>query len=72
MAEKYWDKKCKCGKKLNPDEIAMFYKLYGRYEKQENDRQLLCTECLCKELGITGKEYSEKIREFREQGCNLF
>jgi len=72
MAEKYWDKKCSCGKKLNPDEVAMFYKLYGRYEKQEDNRQLLCKECLCKELGITSKEYSEKAREFREQGCNLF
>ena len=72
MAEKYWDKKCSCGKKLNPDEVAMFYKLYGRYERQEDNRQLLCKECLCKELGITSKEYSEKAREFREQGCNLF
>jgi phosphoadenosine phosphosulfate reductase len=72
MALKYWDKKCKCGKKLNPDEVAMFYKMYGRYENQEDNRQLLCKECLCKELGITTKEYSLKIREFREQDCNLF
>jgi phosphoadenosine phosphosulfate reductase len=72
MAEKYWDKKCKCNKKLNPDEVAMFYKMYGRYENQEDNRQLLCKECLCKELGITTKEYSLKIREFREQDCNLF
>jgi phosphoadenosine phosphosulfate reductase len=55
MAEKYWDKKCKCGQKLNPDEVAMFYKLYGRYEGKEDNRVLLCKKCLCKELGITPK-----------------
>ena len=74
MAEKYWNKSCsKCGKaKLNPDEIAMFYKLYGRYEEKEDNRELMCKDCLCKELGITPKEYSLKVQEFRKQGCNLF
>lgn len=72
MAEKYWDKKCLCGKKLNPDEIAMFYKIFGRYENQEDNRQLLCKKCLCEKLNITTKEYSEKVMEFRKQGCNLF
>jgi phosphoadenosine phosphosulfate reductase len=72
MAEKYWNKKCKCGKKLNPDEIAMFYKLYGRYEGQEDNRQLFCKDCLCEQLGITTKEYADKVMEFRKSGCNLF
>ena len=75
MAEKYWDKKCDCGKKLNPDEIAMNYKLFGRYEDisaNEDNRQLYCKECMCKKLGITSKEYSEKVMEFRLQGCELF
>ena len=75
MAEKYWDKKCDCGKKLNPDEIAMNYKLFGRYEDisaNEDNRQLYCKECMCKKLGITSKEYTEKVKEFRLQGCELF
>ena len=75
LAEKYWDKKCDCGKKLNPDEIAMNYKLFGRYEDisaNEDNRQLYCKECMCKKLGITSKEYSEKVMEFRLQGCELF
>ena len=75
MAEKYWDKKCDCGKKLNPDEIAMNYKLFGRYEDisaNEDNRQLYCKECMCKKLGITSKEYSEKVMEFRLQGGELF
>jgi hypothetical protein len=50
----------------------MFYKLYGRYEGKEDNRTLLCKKCLCKELGITPKEYAEKVRVFRNQGCNLF
>ena len=75
MAEKYWDKKCDCGKKLNPDEIAMNYKLFGRYEDisaNEDNRQLYCKKCMCKKLGITSKEYTEKVMEFRAQGCELF
>lgn len=72
MAEKYWDKKCSCGKKLNPDETAMNFKLFGRYEDQEDNRQLLCKDCMCKKLGITSKEYVLKVQEFRNQGCNLF
>lgn len=73
MAEKYWNKNCKkCDKKLNPDEIAMFYKLYGRYENKEDNRKLLCKKCLCEDLKISQKEYTEKVKEFRNSGCNLF
>ena len=75
MAEKYFNKTCSCGKKLNPDEIAMYYKMFGRYEEKtanEDNRELLCKQCLCKKLGITAKEYTEKIIEFRNQNCNLF
>lgn len=35
------------GKKLNPDEIAMYLKLYGRYEGKTDDRTYLCKSCLC-------------------------
>ena len=72
VAEKYFSKKCSCGKKLNPDEIAMFLKLYGRYEGYEDDRQYLCKNCLCKEYGITKKEYAEMVHNFRNKGCELF
>lgn len=74
MAEKYWDKSCGvCGKaKLNPDEIAMFYKMYGRFEGKEDNRKPMCKNCLCEDLGITPKEYSLKVQEFRRQDCNLF
>jgi phosphoadenosine phosphosulfate reductase len=73
MAEKYFNKKCKCGKKMNPNELAMFYKTYGRYEDVKDDqRELLCKKCFCKENNITEKEYTQKSIEFRDNGCKLF
>lgn len=33
---------------------------------------VVCKKCLCEKLRITKEEYSEKVKEFREQGCNLF
>lgn len=72
MAEKYWNNTCKCGKHMSPDEVGMFYKLYGRKEKETDNRQILCKECLCEDLGMDKKEYSQKIIEFRNQGCDLF
>lgn len=72
MAIKYFKKECSCGKKLNPTEIAMFLKLTGRYENQEDNRQYLCKKCLSEILGITTKEYKEKSIEFTQGGCELF
>ena len=72
MAVKYFKKECSCGKKLNPTEIAMFLKLTGRYENQEDNRQYLCKKCLSEFLGITTKEYKEKAIEFTQGGCELF
>ena len=72
MAAKYWNKTCTCGKKLNPDEIAMFYKMFGRYENKEDNRLPLCKSCLCKELNLTQEEYADKVKYFRDQGCELF
>lgn len=72
IAEKYFNKTCPCGKKLNPTEIAMFLKLFGRYENQEDNRQYLCKKCLCQKLNITTNEYKEMIIKFRDEGCNLF
>ena len=72
MAVKYFKKECSCGKKLNPTEIAMFLKLTGIYENQEDNRQYLCKKCLSEFLGITTKEYKEKAIEFTQGGCELF
>lgn len=72
MAAKFFDKTCKCGKKMNPGELAMFYKIYGRYEDTVDNRDLLCKKCLCKDQGITSKEYTAKSIEFMNSGCNLF
>lgn len=73
MARKFFNKTCKCGKKLNPTELAMFYKTYGRYENVENDsRELLCKKCFCEESNMTAKEYSELTVKYSEEGCNLF
>lgn len=72
VAKKYFKQNCSCGKKLNADEIAMYLKLYGRYEGKEDNRTYLCKNCLCEELGLTKDEYAEKVREFRDSGCNLF
>lgn len=72
MAKKYWNRNCECGKKMNPTEIAMFYKLYGRYEGMEDMRKPKCKKCVCEDMGITSKEYQTMYLDFRENGCNLF
>lgn len=72
LARKYFKKECKCGKKLNPTEVAMFLKLTGRYEYVEDNRTYLCKKCLSELLGISTKEYKEKTIEFFNEGCELF
>lgn len=72
MAIKYFNKKCKCGKKMNPGELAMFYKTYGRYEREVDDRELLCKKCFCEDQNITKKEYNTMYINFTNNGCNLF
>ena len=72
LARKYFKKECKCGKKLNPSEVAMFLKIYGRYENVEDNRTYLCKKCLCEKLNITSKEYKQMMIDFVDQGCELF
>lgn len=73
MALKYFKRKCKCcDKNLNPDEIAMNLKLFGRYEGTEDNREFMCKKHLCEYFGWTGKQYQEKVWEFRNSGCDLF
>lgn len=73
MAKKFFNRVCgKCGKPMKENEIAMFFKLFGRYENQVDNRDVLCKKCVCEQLGITKTKYEEKNMEFIEQGCNLF
>lgn len=72
IAQKYFKQTCSCGKKLNVDEIAMYLKLYGRYENKEDNRVYLCKTCVCNDLNMSKDEYADKIKEFRNSGCNLF
>ncbi|MEG2289657.1 MAG: phosphoadenosine phosphosulfate reductase family protein [Clostridium sp.] len=72
LARKYFRRKCTCGKKLNPGEIAMFLKINGRFEGIEDDRDYLCKKCICETMGWTSDDYRDKSIEFMEQGCNLF
>lgn len=72
MAEKYFRKTCSCRKKLNPTEIAMFYKTQGCMEGEEDNRTVLCQKCLCELNGWSKREYLDKANEFRDGGCNLF
>lgn len=73
MARKYFNRTCgNCGRKMVENEIAMFYKLCGRFENTTDNREVLCKKCLCKQLNMTTKEYSQKNIDFIEQGCNLF
>lgn len=68
VADKYWNKTCICGKKLNPKEIAMYFKLNGVTDKD----QLLCKKCLCEVIKIDEDEYKEMSKYYMKQDCSLF
>lgn len=68
IAKKYFDKKCMCcDKKLKKDDIALSMKYYGRYIEK-----FKCINCLAKDLGVKTKDLKEKIKDFKNQGCDLF
>lgn len=70
LAEKYFQRKCGCcGKKMNPDEVAINLKTYGR---NMNIEKMQCKKCFCEANDITGKQYQEKVHNYRNDGCNLF
>ena len=69
LAEKYFQQKCDCGKKLNSDEIALNLKIYGR---NMDTNKFQCKKCFCEFNNISGKKYVEMIHEFRNSGCDLF
>lgn len=68
LAEKYFDKKCMCcGKKLKKDDVAATMKFYGRLVES-----FKCCGCIAKDLGIKTKELKDKLKFFKESGCDLF
>ena len=72
IAAKYWEKECECGKKLNPTDISMFLKIFGRNEGEEDNRQYLCKKCLCELLDWTKDDYQRWLNTFLNSDCNLF
>lgn len=57
-----------CGKQdLDKDIIGINKKLLGR-----NITNFHCMDCLADYLEVTTEELEDMIKEFREQGCNLF
>lgn len=56
-----------CKKKLDKNDIGLNKKLLGRQIKQ-----FMCIDCLSVFLGTSVKELKEKIKFFKEEGCNLF
>lgn len=68
LAEKYFDKKCMCcGKKLKKDDVAATMKFYGRLVES-----FKCCGCIAKDLGVKTKELKNKLKFFKETGCDLF
>ena len=57
----------KCGKILNPDEIAMTKKLNNR-----GTTIYYCTDCLANAFGVKREDIEAKIQYFKDIGCTLF
>ncbi|MBQ7501297.1 hypothetical protein IJT93_01085 [bacterium] len=59
---------CSCGKAgLNRNEVSLCHKLLG-----EGIKEFYCLDCLAAYLEVSREDLSEKIEEFKEQGCILF
>lgn len=70
IAERFFKKTCcNCGKNLNPNEVGMNLKMFGR---QMNEEKMICKKCMCQTFNWKPKEYDMKVRQFREGGCTLF
>ena len=60
--------KCEeCQKKVSKKVIALKKKLLSRHTKQ-----FLCIECLANFFQTTVEALNEKIKQFEEEGCELF
>lgn len=70
LAEKYFQRVCyKCDKKLNPGEVSMNLKTYGRHI---NPLKMECKKHYCETNGIKGKQYTELFTDFVNSDCDLF
>lgn len=68
LAEKYFDKRCMCcSKKLKKDDVAATMKFYGRLVED-----FKCCNCIAKDMGIKTKELKDRLKFFKESGCDLF
>jgi len=75
VAETFFNKECcmctntkgNSTRVYKKDEIAMNLKLLGR-----NTEKFMCKKCLMKYLNITEEQWNEYIKQFKQQGCNLF
>ncbi len=57
-----------CGRlPLKKNEIGINQKLLG-----ETEGQFYCMSCLADYLAVSEQDISDKIEEFREEGCKLF
>lgn len=70
IAKKYFKNKCfKCGKSLNPNEVEMNLKYYGRNISIE---KMICKKCFCEDNNLNSSEYNSLVINFRDSGCSLF
>lgn len=68
LAKKFFVGSCvKCGGKINPTEIAMSFKTFGR-----DSSKAICKDCYTETLEITNDEYSAMNRRYLDEGCQLF
>lgn len=57
-----------CGKEnLSKDEVGITKKLIDK-----NTKQYYCLKCLADFLEVTEEELTDKIEEFKDEGCTLF
>ncbi len=69
IAKQYFNKNClKCNKKINKKEdIGMNLKFFGR-----DINKFYCKKCLKAELDLNEEDYNNKIKDFKNNGCDLF
>lgn len=58
---------CNCKKVVIKDDVALCKKLLGKKTKQ-----FMCRKCLSEFLGTEEEALTEKIQQFKEEGCTLF
>lgn len=58
---------CFCENNLNKDIIGLNKKLLGR-----RIVKFFCMDCLATHIDISVEDLYEKIKEFKDQGCELF